>query len=81
MSGLQKCRRRNILEKLSATRRRVMQLESKRIESIIHYWILMEENKLRQHQLEARNLAVASAGQAHDSLSYSERFIQVRQNF
>jgi hypothetical protein len=36
----------------------VMQLESKRIESIIHHWILLEECKQRQEQLLAREQAL-----------------------
>lgn len=58
-----------------------MQLESKRIESIIHYWIFIEENKLRQQQLKARDLAIGAISQSHDNLHHKEYTIPVRQKF
>jgi hypothetical protein len=61
MSGLgTKMLRPNNLEGIPA-KEAVMQLESKRIESIIHHWILLEEAKQRNEQLLARAQSMVSA--------------------
>lgn len=38
-----------------------MQLEQKRIEGLIHYWVILEELKKRHEQLADRQLAMSAA--------------------
>lgn len=43
-----------------------MQLETRRIEMIIHYWVHLEEMKQREKQILARNIALDAARPSYD---------------